>query len=266
MERIQAAIAKARAARGGARPAARPRNNASAWAELPAHRLSPELMDVHRIVQEKKSPETVAFDVLRTRALKLMDANGWKRVAITSPTAGCGKTTVAINLAMGLARNVDVSCILMDVDMRRPGLADRLGLTSGQMASDVLQGLAPFEENACRISDHFAVSINTAASSNPSDFLQSSSVDAVLSGIEARYRPTAMLFDMPPLLVNDDTISFLPHVDCAILVAAAEHTTMDEIDKCEKELAEYTNVMGVVLNKCHFTGRAYGYNYYDNYY
>jgi Mrp family chromosome partitioning ATPase len=71
-----------------------------------------------------------------------------------------------------------------------------------------------------------------------------------------------MLFDMPPLLVNDDTIGFLRHVDCAMVVAAAEHTSVKEIDECERELASHTNVLGVVLNKCRFTGRKYGYDYY----
>lgn len=266
MERIQAAIAKARANRAGAKPLRRAQQNDAAWQALPMHHLTPELMDAHRIVHDKRTQESTSFDVLRTRVLKLMAANGWTRVAITSPTVDCGKSTISINLGMGLARNVDVSCILMDVDMRRPGLVDKLGITSGQMSSDVLQGLGTFEDNACRLQEHFAVSINTMGSKNPSDFLQSSAVSTVLQDIETRYQPTAMLFDMPPLMVNDDTIAFLPNVDCAIVVAAAEYTTINEIDQCEKELAEHTNVLGVVLNKCRFSGRAYGYNYYDSYY
>ena len=60
---------------------------------------------------------------------------------------------------------------------------------------------------------------------------------------------------MPPMLMSDDAMAFLPHVDCVLLVAAAEKSRLDEVDKCEQELAEQTNVLGVVLNKCRYTRR-----------
>ena len=70
-----------------------------------------------------------------------------------------------------------------------------------------------------------------------------------------------MLFDMPPLLVSDDTIAFLDQVDCVLMIAAAEESTMGEIDRCGKELARHTQVLGVVLNKCRFMDRDEGYDY-----
>ena len=64
---------------------------------------------------------------------------------------------------------------------------------------------------------------------------------------------------MPPMLVSDDLMAFVPHLDCVLLVAAAERTRLDEVDKCEQDLAEQTNVLGVVLNKCRYMGEDYGY-------
>ena len=46
-----------------------------------------------------------------------------------------------------------------------------------------------------------------------------------------------------------------------LLIAAAEKTTIKEIDACERELSSQTNVMGVVLNKCRYMGEDYGYGY-----
>ena len=46
-----------------------------------------------------------------------------------------------------------------------------------------------------------------------------------------------------------------------LLIAAAGTTTMREIDDCERELSERSNVMGVVLNKCDFIPDNYGYKY-----
>ncbi|MFW2541561.1 CpsD/CapB family tyrosine-protein kinase [Primorskyibacter sp. 2E107] len=271
MERIQAAIAKARAERQGNREIASPNRvpgNTGAhdiremWKALPTHPLDPKLSERNRIVSSNHGAESAAFDLMRTRTLKMMQENGWKRLAITSPTAGCGKSTVAINLGLSLTRRDDVSAILMDADMRRPSLADKLGIRRNYLAADVLRGAADFSANACRISERFAVSTNDRTVPNSSDLLQAPLVSDILDRIEAEYAPTLMIFDMPPLMVNDDTIAFLRHVDCAMLVAAAEHTSIKEIDECEREIASQTNMLGVVLNKCKFNSGNYGYDYY----
>jgi Mrp family chromosome partitioning ATPase len=71
-----------------------------------------------------------------------------------------------------------------------------------------------------------------------------------------------MIFDLPPMLVSDDTTAFLKNVDCVLLIAGAEISTISQVDACEREIAEHTNVLGVVLNKCRFheeeSGHAYG--------
>ncbi|WP_425102237.1 CpsD/CapB family tyrosine-protein kinase [Tropicibacter sp. S64] len=271
MERIQAAIAKARAERQGTKDGAAPhpvlgqavRHDITAnWEALPRHALDPKTAERNRIVETGKGSESAAFDLMRTRTLKMMLENGWKRLAITSPTAGCGKSTVALNLGLSLTRRNDVSAILIEADMRRPSLADKLGIRRNYHIAEVLRGAESFADNACRIADRFAVATNEKAVPNSSDLLQAPQVGDVLRQIEATYAPTLTLFDMPPLLVNDDTIGFLSHVDCAMLVAAAEHTSIKEIDECEREIASHTNVLGVVLNKCKFSSGSYGYDYY----
>ena len=77
------------------------------------------------------------------------------------------------------------------------------------------------------------------------------------------YKPDAVIYDLPPMLVNDDTFGFLPHVDCVLLVAAAGQTNVAEIEECERLLGETTNFLGVLLNKCAAkTSDAYQYSYY----
>ena len=55
-----------------------------------------------------------------------------------------------------------------------------------------------------------------------------------------------ILYDLPPMLQSDDVMAFLPHLDCVLLIAAAERSRLDEVDKCEQELSEQTQVLGVV--------------------
>lgn len=269
MERIQAAIAKARASRNASSPVLpRPRRAgaaSAAWEALPRQAPDSALMERMRLAGGDRKPgqgDFAAFDVLRTRVLKLMQGNGWKRLAITSPTADCGKSTVALNLGFSMTRREDVSAILLEADLRRPSLASKIGLKQPQDVSSVLRGEADLSANACRLKDRFAVATSARARKNPSELLQSPRCAEALDRIEATYAPTLMLFDLSPLGVADDTISFLQHVDCVLLVAAAEQTTIKEIDAAEREIASYSNVLGVVLNKCNYPGETYGYDYY----
>ena len=54
--------------------------------------------------------------------LQRMRTNGWKTLAVTSPTDGNGKTLTAINLAISLAQDVNQTIVLVDLDLRRPTL------------------------------------------------------------------------------------------------------------------------------------------------
>ena len=91
--------------------------------------------------------------------------------------------------------------------------------------------------------------------------LHSARAREVLAAIEERWKPDVTIFDMSPMLASDDNVGFMGNVDCALLVAAAESTTLANIDACEKELAQLTNVLGVVLNKCRYSDETAGYGY-----
>jgi Mrp family chromosome partitioning ATPase len=120
----------------------------------------------------------------------------------------------------------------------------------------------PFEKQAIRFSEVSAVSMNYRPERNTTELLLSDRTASVLAQIEKTFQPDIMIFDMPPMLVTDDTLAFLKNVDCAIVVAGAESTTIDQIDIVEKEIAGQTNVLGVVLNKCRHMDQGYGYDYY----
>lgn len=273
MERIQAAISKARASREGQAPrqdAAVPAQSRAtagktvqdAWAALPQISPPRRLLARNRIVASEGGREATAFDVIRTRTLQQMRDNNWKRLVVTSPSASCGKSTVCLNLALSLTRQPEVSVALVELDMRRPSLARTLGMSQRHSVAAVLSGEGALEDNGVRFGENLAIFTTHTQVRNPSDILNSASVEAALTRIEQTLAPTITIFDTPPMLVNDDTLAFLHHADAAMLVAAAGSTTISEIDTCERELAAHTGVMGVVLNKCRYTGRDYGAGYY----
>ena len=85
-------------------------------------------------------------------------------------------------------------------------------------------------------------------SPDPTRILLSSQTEQTISAVQSAYDPDITIFDMPSILVGDNTRAFLKNVDCALIVTRANNTRYGHFDACEREIAEYTNVMGVVLN------------------
>lgn len=283
MERIQSAISKAREARqarDAAAPAPRrpdaaavpaaplaeptPDRVSEAWNTLMEFRPNDRVLERSRVVTRSGNAASAPFDSLRTRLLYLMRDKGWRRLAVTSPGPACGKTTVSLNLALSLSRLADVRTVLIDADLRRPALGRTLGVSAGHQISDVLAGKADPARHLLRIGDGLAIGTNRSAVPNSAELLQSPKAVEALELIEDTYQPSLIIIDLPPLLVSDDAMAALDLVDCVVMVAAAEATTMAEVDRCEQELASRSNVAGVVLNKCRYLDKSegYGYGYY----
>lgn len=271
MEKLQAAIEQAREKRqeqarfsppkGGART--RTSAVTEAWTALtPLREDTTAYKHRNRLVALGGGREAAPYDMLRTKILQLMKTHGWRRLAITSPSAGCGKTTTTANLAACFGRQVDLNTIVMDMDMRRPALANLFHEQGEHSVADVLQGFADFSTQARRLGNNVALAMNYKPYRDPAELFLRRRTGEILDEIEAVYRPDLMIFDMPPILANDDTAAFLKNVDCVLVVAEAEVTTIDQIDVSEKEIAGHTNVLGVVLNKCRLDSDAYGYKDY----
>ena len=264
MERLQDAIAKARAQRilaGSDEHLPRRRrglhetpagSGQSAWDALETVALDDQHLAAERIVSWKKSDSAhVAFDVLRTRLSRLLCEKGWRKVLITSPSKGCGKTTVAINLAVGLARHAQARTLLIDLDLKTPSIAGRLGLGALPISlAEWLRSDSPPQSQFIRIGDNLAVCLNTQHSRDSAELLQDARTARRLGAAVDELAPGAVIYDLPPMLVSDDAIGFLPQVDCVLLVAGAGQTTAEEIQECERLLDGNTNFLGVLLNKC----------------
>ncbi len=277
MEKLQAALARAREKRegGGTGPKARPEFTSGKgapkpgasdavndrWAAIEKVDPSARRMRQARIFAANATNDAAHFDILRTKLLLEMRRHGWTRIAITSATAGCGKTTTACNLIAGIGRQQESRAILFDLDFRRPSVAKFFGLAPEASLPDVLEGTATFESHARRLHDNTIVSLTNRAVRDPAQFLLKARTSAFMDEVQSDYQPELMLFDLPPVLVSDEARALLKLVDAALIVASAGHTTIEQIDECEREVAAYTNVAGVVLNKCRYMDAGYSYNY-----
>lgn len=265
--RIQTALRKAREEFGPqsvaedqvtALPPPAPRG--ARWAALPKCMPDPDMLDKSRVVTANRTdPSHIAFDMLRTKVLQLLRQNKWTSIVVTSPTPQCGKTLVSLNLAFSLANQKDCRTVLVDMDLQRPQIGRLLGARNPAALEDFLNERIGIEDAFRRYGENIAIAANGRPVSHGAELLQSPVAGNALRSLKQKLMPDVVIFDMPPMLVNDNVTAFLPNVDCAILVVAAEQTTRAEADLCERELSQRTNVLGVVLNKCRYAPEKYGY-------
>ena len=218
------------------------------WSALPEVVLDRPALFRSRILSQTASVESAPFDVLRTKILYQMRQNGWRRLAITSPLPSCGKSTTAVNLALGMGRQPELRTMLFDFDLRTPTVAQKMGLPRPPAITPLLAGARDFADHGCRVGENLALALSGVPDADPTRLLMSGSAQAVLDDIQSRYRPDVMIFDLPSILIGDDARAFLQHVDCALIVVRADQTRYADFDSCEREVAEYTNVLGVALN------------------
>jgi Mrp family chromosome partitioning ATPase len=265
MERLEAAMKKARAARAEALS----RQGASAGPEgmegpelpgpaLPPLELSPALAKRQRLGALLGQGPATPHDILRSRVVRLMSEKGWRRMGVTSPTTQCGKSTVSLNLALSLARYGQFRILMLDFDLRHPSMANLLELRHPPEIAGLLRG-GKLVDHGFSFGTNLALVPNGIAMLRSAEILQEAATHERLAQIEAEWKPDIVIFDLPPLQGNDDTLGFLPHVDCALIVAAAEQSTLPQIDRCEAEVSQLTNVLGLVLNKCRYTDRITGF-------
>ena len=194
-------------------------------------------------------PAPAAFDILRTRILLAFQENGWRRIAVTSPTHGCGKSTVAANLALSLARRPDSRTVLMDLELRRPGLATLLGVKDPGLLRDFLTGTQPLEAHFQRVGRTLALALNGTPVPDAAELLQAPDTMGALIAMMEQLDPEAVVFDLPPVLVSDDVLGFAPQVDAVLLVADGTQTTAEEVKACERLFEGRVPLLGVVLNR-----------------
>jgi Mrp family chromosome partitioning ATPase len=209
-------------------------------------------LESRRIVaHDSRDLRSRSFDMLRTQVLQSMDLKGWKLLAITSPTAGCGKTLTAINLALSIARQPERSVVLVDMDLQKPHVTKSLGLKCHEGVLGVLQGqstLAGAVIQARVDNCQMLVLPAEAATSNSSEWMASHAMSSMLQDIRRSYPSRILILDLPPLLSSDDVIAVVPQVDCVLLVAAVGTSTVSEIKQCNRYL-QSSDVVRVVVNK-----------------
>lgn len=203
----------------------------------------------HRIISNEQDPVLNAFRVLRTRVLQKMEANGWRSIAVVSPGSGAGKTVTAINLSIALGSKAGVRPTLVDIDFYRPSVARYLGIQDFPSVLDYFEGTSDIEDVTVRPNlPDMLLMPNERVTRRGAEYLSTEKTDALIDTAVNRFGSKIVIFDLSPLLGCDDAISFLPKVDCALIIASSGETRVNELKEA-KRILEKTNILGTVLNK-----------------
>jgi succinoglycan biosynthesis transport protein ExoP len=199
---------------------------------------------------------------LRTALLSKYDAAGTKLVVFTSAQPLEGKTTTAVNVALALALG-GARVLIIDADMRRPGVHRPLRLKNEGGLSQVLVGQARLRDVLQRTVEPNLLAVTAGQPPpNPSELLTSQRMRTLLSNV-AHGPFDWIIIDTPPVLAVTDATILAPHVSGVTFVVRAEMTRRRVVERAlETIMSTNPKQVGVVLNKVDFARNKYYYSRY----
>ncbi|VEF49079.1 exopolysaccharide tyrosine-protein kinase [Bacillus freudenreichii] len=197
------------------------------------------------------NPDSMISEQFRTIRTNIHFINSEKEsntILITSPGKGEGKSTIASNIAVSMTQQNE-KILLIDGNLRSPGIHSIFKLPNITGLTDVLTGRACFEE-AVTSSRIGRLDILTSGSDpfNPAELLASQSMVKLLETVKPLY--DNILIDSPTLLELTDSKILANRCDGVVLVVRKNKTSLDSVFESRRvlELAK-TQIVGVIVNE-----------------
>lgn len=211
-----------------------------------------------------------AYKLLRTKLqFAFADGNESHVIGISSALSGEGKSLSSINLAYSLSQ-LGKRVVLIDCDMRRPTLAEKLKIQKKPGLSNFLTGQCNLEElfQFCGIpNDEEAFRVIAAGPNppNPIELLSSERMAKFLRGL--RKICDYIILDMPPVGEVSDALAVAKNTDGMLLVTRQDHCERSMLSDTVRQF-EFVDakILGVVYNCSTEGGSKYGKGYYKRYY
>jgi polysaccharide biosynthesis transport protein len=212
---------------------------------------------------QPKSQISEAFRALRTSLLLSQAEHPPQVILVTSALPREGKTTAAVNLAVTFAQLGDRT-LLIDSDMRKPGVRRALNLTGAKEG-----GLSSYLAGVCSLDEvtfpHPAISNLTALTTgpvppSPADLLSSHRMREGIAELRRRYK--FVVIDSPPIMAATDAVILSALTDGVLLVVRSGQTPKEAFTRARDLLAAVKcRLLGVVLNAVDSSAPDYYYSY-----
>jgi exopolysaccharide/PEP-CTERM locus tyrosine autokinase len=183
------------------------------------------------------------------------------RIMITSAMPGEGKTFMAINLAISIAMELVTTVLLVDADVARPAIPDRLGIAPEMGLLDLLtRDKVDVADVLVRTNiDRLSFLSAGTPHSRATELLASEAMARLVEELAGRYPDRILIFDAPPLLSSTESRVLATHMGQVVLVVEADRTPQSSV-KAALDTVETCPVVMTVLNKIERseTGSYYG--------
>ncbi|WP_354683798.1 polysaccharide biosynthesis tyrosine autokinase [Cupriavidus necator] len=209
----------------------------------------------------ERNPNEPAIESLRSLRTALqfamLDADN-KRVLLTGPTPGVGKSFISANLSVVMASG-GKRVLLIDADMRKGHLNQYFGKGRNNGLADVLLGKVGFDEAVHReVFENLDFLSTGGLPPNPAELLLNDRMVKLLDELGHHY--DLVLIDTPPVLAVADTAILAARCGTVFLVTRFEKTTIGEVTESAKQLRQaHADVNGVVFNGLDPNAYRYGY-------
>ena len=220
------------------------------------------------VLQKPGAAISEAYRALRTSVLLSTAERPPQVLLVTSSQPFEGKTSTSLNLAATLAQKGS-RVLLVDADMRRPGLAKALNLNTGKGLSGILTGAYNYDETLLQqvkgLDSLFVLSSGPRAP-NPSELLCSIKMEQLVLALRKNF--DHVVIDSPPILPITDATIISTLVDGVIMVVESDSTSRAALARaCRVMEHSGGRILGTVFNKVDVKRDGYyGYRYYHGYY
>jgi len=212
--------------------------------------ISPFKLESERILPPGAAgPHGGAYKMLRTQVLRRLDKIKANSLAVVGNEPGTGKTLTAINLAIAVAADPDRTALLVDLDLRKPSIHERLGFTPEAGIDDCLRQERPLREALVRLVGYERLTVLPAREccQSSSELLSTQYTQELVKEMRQRYRDRVLIFDLPPVLQTDDALALSRHVEAALIVVGEGRTQRHELMRT-LDLLRDLSIVGTVLN------------------
>ena len=184
-----------------------------------------------------------------------------RRILVCSPHQGEGKTYCAVNLAIALAAERGLEVLLVDADVVRPSVTERLGIEAEQGLMDALADPAIRPESLVIRTDIDGLFVLPAglATSRDAEYLASARTAEVLDRLTEGAPDRIVIFDTPPALAASPAAELAQHVGQALLVVRADETSRAALEDAQQLLSACADIK-LLLNAARYSpsGRRFG--------
>lgn len=197
------------------------------------------------------------FRTLRGRIDAIAAKQPVRSLAVTSPNAGDGKTTAAINLATVTALSLGRRVLLVDCDLRKPKVHLALGLRPEVGLAEVLTGASSLDEAILKVEGmNLEVLAVRGRPPNPSELLGSTNMRELVEELSKRY--DRVILDTPAALGMPDARAVADLCDGIVVVVRADVTSRRDVE-ATVELVDRRRLLGLLVNGADMPQGRYGY-------